>query len=160
MVNIRLVCVGKMREKFYIDAAAEYIKRLSPMAKIEITEISEEKLPESPSDANISAALKKEAARIEEALENANYKIALCIEGDMLESDALSDKLSEIQLRGMSRITFVIGGSNGLDERIKASADMRLSMSRMTFPHHLARVMILEQIYRAFMISSGGKYHK
>lgn len=160
MLSIRLVCVGKLREQFFIDAFNEYSKRLSAYCKFECAELNETKLGSSPSDKEIAAALDKEAADIERALGKDAYVIAMCVEGMQLKSEDLAQKISSLAVAGRGRICFVIGGSFGISPRIKQCADMRLSMSEMTFPHHLARVMLAEQIYRAFKISEGSKYHK
>lgn len=160
MLSIRLVCVGKLREQFFIDAFNEYSKRLSAYCKFECAELNETKLGSSPSDKEIAAALDKEAADIERALGKDAYVIAMCVEGMQLKSEDLAQKISSLAVSGRGRICFVIGGSFGISPRIKQRADMRLSMSEMTFPHHLARVMLAEQIYRAFKISEGSKYHK
>lgn len=160
MLSIRLVCVGKLREQFFIDAFNEYSKRLSAYCKFECAELNETKLGSSPSDKEIAAALDKEAADIERARGKDAYVIAMCVEGMQLKSEDLAQKISSLAVAGRGRICFVIGGSFGISPRIKQRADMRLSMSEMTFPHHLARVMLAEQIYRAFKISEGSKYHK
>lgn len=160
MLSIRLVCVGKLREQFFIDAFNEYSKRLSAYCKFECAELNETKLGSSPSDKEIAAALDKEAADIERALGKDAYVIAMCVEGMQLKSEDLAQRISSLAVAGRGRICFVIGGSFGISPRIKQRADMRLSMSEMTFPHHLARVMLAEQIYRAFKISEGSKYHK
>ncbi len=159
MQRITVLCVGKLKEKFYADAAAEYIKRLSRYCKIEVTELPETRLPEDPSPAEIRKALTAEANAIRQKLEGGAV-VAMCIEGQTCSSEALSKKLAAFALEGKSKVTFLIGGSFGLDETLKKQADWRLSMSPMTFPHHLARVMLLEQIYRACQIAEGTRYHK
>ena len=160
MQKITILCVGKLKEKFYADAAAEYAKRLSRFCRLEIAELAEERLPEDPSQAQIDRALAAEAVRITERLPKGGALIALCIEGTELSSPALAERLRTMTVSGASELTFLIGGSVGLDRSLKARADLRLSMSPMTFPHHLARVMLLEQIYRAYQIQSGSRYHK
>lgn len=160
MLSIRLVCVGKLTEQFFVDAFNEYSKRLSAYCKFECAELNETKLGSSPSDKEIAAALDKEAADIERALGKDAYVIAMCVEGIQLKSEDLAQRISSLAVAGRGKICFVIGGSFGISPRIKQRADMRLSMSEMTFPHHLARVMLAEQIYRAFKISEGSKYHK
>ena len=159
MQRITVLCVGKLKEKFYADAAAEYGKRLSRYCKLEIVELPETRLPEDPSPAEIKKARASEAAAIRQKLEGGAV-VAMCIEGQTCSSEALSKKLAAFALEGKSRVTFLIGGSFGLDETLKRQADWRLSMSPMTFPHHLARVMLLEQIYRACQIAEGTRYHK
>ena len=159
MQRITVLCVGKLKEKFYADAAAEYIKRLSRYCKIEVTELPETRLPEDPSPAEIKKALAAEANAIRQKLEGGAV-VAMCIEGQTCSSEALSKKLAAFALEGKSKVAFLIGGSFGLDETLKKQADWRLSMSPMTFPHHLARVMLLEQIYRSCQIAEGTRYHK
>lgn len=161
-MNVQLICVGKLKEKFYMDAAAEYQKRLSPFCKLTITELSEERLPQDPSQALIDAALAKEAAAIRTKLPPNAYVTAMCIEGRMRSSQELAAKLhGDVWADGRTKnLVFLIGGSYGLDEALKQEAQVRVSMSPMTFPHHLARVMLLEQLYRAFQISRGSRYHK
>ena len=160
MLNMRIVCVGKLREQFYIDAFNEYSKRLSAYCKFECVELNETKLGSSPSDKEIAAALDKEAVDIERALGKDAYVIAMCVEGKQLKSEDFAQKINSLAVSSRGRICYVIGGSFGISQRIKQRADMRLSMSEMTFPHHLARVMLAEQIYRAFKIIKGSKYHK
>ncbi len=160
MQKVSILCVGKMKEKFYIDAAAEYTKRLSRFCKLEIIELPESRLPESPSQAEIDQALAAEAALVEAKLPKGTSLIAMCIEGKALSSPQLAEKMNSFAVSGDSNLTFLIGGSVGLSPALKERADLRLSMSPMTFPHHLARVMLLEQIYRAYQINAGSKYHK
>ena len=160
MQKITLLCVGKLKEKFYLDACAEYQKRLTRHCKFELIELPEQRLGDDPSEGEIAAALNKEADAIEEKLPRGSAIVALCVEGKPMSSEQLSDTLSRYGAQGASQVTFLIGGSFGLSECVKARADLRLSMSPMTFPHHLARVMLLEQIYRAYQIQSGTRYHK
>ena len=160
MQKITVLCVGKLKEKFYIDACAEYQKRLTRHCKFELIELPEQRLPEAPSEAEIEAALSKEADAILEKLPRVGVLVALCVEGRAMSSEQLSDALTRYAARGASQVTFLVGGSFGLHERVKQRAELRLSMSPMTFPHHLARVMLLEQIYRAYQIQAGTKYHK
>lgn len=160
MLNIRLICVGKLREQFYIDAFSEYSKRLSAYCKFECVELNETKLGSNPSDKEIAAALDREAADIERAIGKDAYVIAMCVEGKQLKSESFAQKINDLAVSGRGRLCFVIGGSFGISPRIKQRADMRLGMSEMTFPHHLARVMLAEQIYRGFKILEGSKYHK
>lgn len=159
MLGVELICVGKMREKHYIDALREYEKRLTTMCRFKIEELPEQRLPENPNPKEIAAALDREAELILKKIPAGAWVCALCIEGGMLSSEQLAEKLQSLAVSGISRTVFVIGGSFGLHERVKQRADFRLSMSKMTFPHHLARVMFSEQIYRAFSIQAGGKYH-
>jgi 23S rRNA (pseudouridine1915-N3)-methyltransferase len=160
MLSVRLVCCGRLRERHYIQAMAEYEKRLGALCRFEVIELPEQRLAENPSAREIEAALEKEAQNIEKNIPAGAAVAALCIEGRQLSSEELAAFLEERALSGCSRVAFLIGSSFGLAERIKKSADVRLSMSKMTFPHHLARVMLTEQIYRAFQISAGTRYHK
>ena len=160
MQKVTVLCVGKLKEKFYADACAEYQKRLTRHCKLDLIELPEQRLPENPSEAEIEAALSKEADAIEEKLPRGGAVVALCVEGKALSSEQLADTLARYAARGVSQVTFLIGGSFGLHERVKRRAELRLSMSPMTFPHHLARVMLLEQIYRAYQIQGGTRYHK
>lgn len=160
MQKVTVLCVGKLKEKFYADACAEYQKRLTRHCKLDLIELPEQRLPENPSEVEIEAALSKEADAIEEKLPRGGAVVALCVEGKALSSEQLADTLARYAARGVSQVTFLIGGSFGLHERVKQRAELRLSMSPMTFPHHLARVMLLEQIYRAYQIQGGTRYHK
>ena len=147
MLGVKLICCGKLKEKFYKDACAEYEKRLSTMCRLTVLRVPEE-------------GLKKEAETILGNVPQGAYLIAMCVEGRQVSSENAAKKLSELQNRGVSQICIVIGSSEGLHESVKARADARLSMSEMTFPHHLAQVMTLEQLYRALSINAGSKYHK
>lgn len=160
MQKVAIICVGKLKEKFYAAAAAEYEKRLSRCCSLQLLELPECRLPENPSPAEVQRALESEAASIREKLPRGGAVIALCIEGKPCSSAALSRRMAELALNGASQLTFLIGGSFGLSESLKKQADWQLSMSPMTFPHHLARIMLLEQIYRAYQIQQGTKYHK
>lgn len=161
MLNVNLIVVGKLKESYFREACAEYVKRLGAFCKLKITEIPESRLPDDPSEKEIKAALSAEAKAIWNLLSGKDcFNIALCIEGTMLSSEKLAEKIGEVSVSGKSTLNFVIGSSFGIDGEIKKMCGLRLSMSEMTFPHMLARVMILEQIYRAFRILNGGKYHK
>ena len=160
MQSIQLICVGKLKEKFYLDAAAEYVKRLSGYCKLAVVELAEERLPQDPSRAQIDAALSKEADAIRARLAPGAGLVAMCVEGKLLSSEQLAGQMAQWANGGRSSLAFVIGGSFGLHPSIKEKAVLRLSMSPMTFPHHMARVMVLEQIYRAFKINEGSRYHK
>nr|WP_302649365.1 23S rRNA (pseudouridine(1915)-N(3))-methyltransferase RlmH [uncultured Agathobaculum sp.] len=160
MLAVRLICVGKLGEKFWAAAVQEYAKRLGAYCKLEIIELPEQRLPQTPSAGEITQALDKEAALIEAKLPAGAAVVALCVEGREMSSEQLADWLGRLTVSGTSRLCLVIGGSCGLSDRIKQRASLRLSMSPMTFPHHLARVMVLEQLYRALNIAAGGKYHK
>ena len=160
MGNIQILCVGKLKEKHFAAACAEYQKRLSAFCKLTVTELPEVRLPEHPSQAQIDAALAREGEAILAKLPKGGKVVALCVEGDLLSSPQLAKRLDGWMVDGASQLTFVIGGSFGLHPAVKAQAHLRLSMSPMTFPHHLARVMVLEQLYRAFQITAGTRYHK
>ena len=160
MQKVSVICVGKLKEKFYTEAAAEYAKRLQRHCKLDIIELPESRLSDSPSPAELQKALACEAAAIREKLPKGGAVIALCIEGKTCSSEELSRRIADFAVAGKTQLTFLIGGSVGLDEELKRQADWRLSMSPMTFPHHMARIMLLEQIYRAYQIEQGTKYHK
>ena len=160
LVKIHVICVGKLKEKFYVDAAAEYLKRLSAYANLTLVELPEERLPQAPSPGQIEAALAREAEAIRAKLPSGASLIALCVEGRLRSSEELAHLISTWSNSGSKHLVFVIGGSYGLHPSLKAEAWVRLSMSPMTFPHHLARVMLLEQVYRAFKINEGSSYHK
>lgn len=160
MLAVRLICVGKLKEKHYIDAMAEYKTRLTPYCRFEVVELSEERLPKNPSGAQIEASLAREASAIRTSIPAGAFTVALCIEGESLSSEELAKRIDRWTAGGVSKLCLIIGGSFGLDNDLKVRADFRLSMSAMTFPHHLARVMLTEQLYRAFMIGAGTKYHK
>lgn len=160
MQKVTILCVGKLKERFYIDAAAEYVKRLQRLCRLEVIELPESRLPDDPSPAELRRALQTEAAAIRERLPKGGALVALCIEGKPCSSEELNRRLTDFGVQGKTQITFLIGGSVGLDGSLKQQADWRLSMSPMTFPHHMARIMLLEQIYRAYQIAGGAKYHK
>ena len=141
MLHVTVLCQGRLKEPYYVAACQEYLKRLGAYCKAEVVELAE--------DGDVAARIPKGA-----------YVTALCIEGQKLSSPALAQKLEVLANQGASRLCFLIGGSEGLPEDVKRQADFRLSMSDMTFPHHLSRVMVLEQLYRAFAITAGSKYHK
>lgn len=160
MQSVQLICVGKLKEKFYADACAEYAKRLGAYCRLSVAELPEERLPDRPSQALIDAALDGEGDRILSKIPAGSVIIALCVEGNTLSSEELAARMDKWAVQGSSQLTFLIGGSWGLHPKVKRRAALRLSMSPMTFPHHLARVMLLEQIYRAFKINEGSGYHK
>lgn len=160
MLTVTVACVGKLKETYWRDACAEYAKRLSAFCRLQIIEVAEERLPDNPSTAQINAALEEEGHRLLSQIPAGAPMIALCIEGKGYTSESLSVQLSKWMVDGISHVAFVIGGSWGLSPLVKESSRIKLSMSGMTFPHQMARVMLLEQIYRAFHISNGGKYHK
>ncbi len=160
MMSLNVIAVGRLKERFYIDAAKEYIKMISGYAKIKVTEIEAARLPENPSEKEIEAALAAEAVKIRNAVGSGGFTIAMCVEGKQAPSEKFADILNNCALSGRSAVNFLIGGSFGISEEVKKRADLCLSMSEMTFPHRLARIMLLEQIYRAFSIINGKKYHK
>lgn len=161
MIKINLITVGKLKEKYWRDACAEYSKRLSAFCKLEIVELAESRLPDNPSQKEILSALEQEAKHIRTYCEKKGaVSIAMCIEGKQLSSVELSKKMNDFAVCGYSTINFIIGSSFGISDEIKKLCSLRLSMSEMTFPHQLARVMLLEQIYRSFQIQNNTKYHK
>ncbi len=160
MLNITILCVGKIKETYFTDAILEYSKRLSRYCKLTICEVKDEPTPDSPSQQEKSSVLEKEGQRILEKIPDSAYVTALCIEGKTKTSEELASHLEDLALSGSSHLVFIIGGSMGLADSVKKRADNKLSFSPMTFPHQLMRVILLEQIYRAFQINSGGKYHK
>lgn len=160
MLTVTLICTGRLREPHYIAAFSEYAKRLGAFCRFETIELAEAKTPQSPSEALIAAALKKEAAEVERHIPAGAMTVAMCVEGRELSSGELAELFASAAISGRSRICFIIGSSFGIDEDLKKKADLRLSMSKMTFPHHLVRVMLAEQVYRAMSINEGGKYHK
>ena len=160
MQSVTIICLGKLKEKYLRDAQSEYSKRLTAFCKHNIIELSPDTLPSNPSEAEIAAALENEGKRIISAIPNGAYVYAMCIEGKQRSSEALSREMADLAVRGKSNIVFIIGSSYGLSDAVKNFADAKLSMSEMTFPHQLARIMLLEQTYRAFQIMNGGKYHK
>ena len=160
MFDITLITVGKLKEKFYLSAAAEYEKRLGAYCRFRLLELPEVRLPENPSPAEIAAGLEKEAEQIIAKLPRGTWFCVFTPEGKELSSEKFADKLKEVKLSGKSSACFLIGSSFGMSPRVKERADFKLSMGPMTFPHHLARIMVLEQIYRAEAIQAGSKYHK
>ena len=160
MLQVKLICVGKLREKFYIEAFEEYRKRLSGYCRLDCADIPEQRLPENPSDAQVKAALEREGAEILRNIPADAFCVALCVEGKERSSEDFAALFRERELSGKPKLCFLVGGSYGMSETVKSRADLKLSMSKMTFPHHLARVMLAEQIYRAFKIGEGSRYHK
>lgn len=159
MLNVNIICIGNLKEKFFCDALSEYKKRLSRYCKFEVIELSEEKIADNVTQSQIDKTLSKEGEKILSKIGKSDFVVAMCIEGKQLSSEELSQKIEDISLSS-STIDFVIGGSWGLSDEVKKRADMRLSVSKMTFPHQLFRVMLSEQIYRAFSITHNAKYHK
>lgn len=159
-MKITLVTVGKIKEKFFEDAIKEYSKRLSRYCKLEILQVADEKTPEGASEAVELQIKEKEGQRILSLIRDDAYVIALAIEGKMLDSEELAERIEKLGVRGISQIVFVIGGSLGLSAQVMKRADYALSFSRMTFPHQLMRVVLLEQIYRSYRIMNHQPYHK
>ena len=160
MFSITLITMGKLKEKFYLSAVEEYEKRLKGYCKFQLIELPEYRLPENPSAAEIAAGLAKEAEVIRKAIPKGSWFCVLTPEGKQQSSEELAATMAEVKNSGKSSACFLIGSSFGMDPSLKAMADRKLSMSKMTFPHHLARVMVLEQLYRAESIQAGSKYHK
>lgn len=157
---LTLITVGKLKEKFYLSAAAEYEKRLKAYGGIRLIELPEVRLPEDPSPAQIRQALQKEAETVRQKLPKNAWLCVLTPEGKLLSSEKLAQTLQSVRNQGKSELAFLIGSSFGLDEDLKKQGDLLLSMGPMTFPHHLARIMVLEQLYRAESILAGSRYHK
>lgn len=160
MISVTLICVGKLKEPFYLAAVEEYRKRLGGLCRLSLAELPESRLPDRPTQGQIDQALAQEAKLILERVPRGASLIPLCVEGTQLSSPELARALERWAVQGGSSVAFVIGGSFGLHPSVKERGMFRLSMSEMTVPHHLARVMLLEQIYRAFQINAGTRYHK
>lgn len=159
-MTVHVIFVGTLKESFFAEAVAEYEKRLGAYCKINNIFIKDERLSDKPSQAEITAALAKEGKRILDAIPVRSYKIAMCVEGRQMSSESFAGVFEDAANNGLNDICFIIGGSFGLSEEVKKACDKRLSVSMMTFPHRMMRVILLEQIYRAYNILSGGKYHK
>ena len=159
MQKINFVVVGKIKESFYREAVAEYVKRLGAFAKVELCELKEARLPDNPSQSHIDAALEDEAQRICAAIPPRSHVVALAVEGKQMSSEDFAAHIENVS-QSASTVCFIIGSSHGLADRVKNMANYKLSLSKMTFPHQLFRVMLLEQVYRAFNIIKGTKYHK
>ena len=159
MLSVKIITVGTLKESYLRDAVAEYSKRLSAFCKLSVVQLKESKLSDSPSEKEIASALDAEAKMIFAEISPRSYKIAMCVEGKQMPSEKLAETLERISGEA-SEVCFIIGSSFGLSDKVKKAADMRLSVSELTFPHQLLRVMLLESIYRAFTIIAGTKYHK
>lgn len=159
-MRITIICVGKVKEKFFADAIKEYSKRLSRYCKLEIREVEDEKTPEGASDTVVQQIKDKEGERVERVIPENAYVIALAIEGKKLTSEKMARKIRDLGIAGKSHVVFLIGGSLGMSDQLLSGADYLLSFSDMTFPHQLMRVILLEQIYRSFRIINGEPYHK
>lgn len=160
MMNINFIVLGKLKEKYMKDFSAEYEKRLSGYCKLTVTELEPVKLSDNPSEQEIKNALAKETQMIKTKIPKNSFVFSMCIEGKQMSSEELSKKLEDIALTGKNNITFIIGSSFGLSDEIKQMSDYKFSMSKMTFPHKLARIMLIEQVYRALSITNNAKYHK
>lgn len=159
MIGVTVISIGTLKESYLREAISEYEKRLGGLCRLTMATLKEEKLPEAPSDGEIKNALGKEGERIRNAIPPRAYKIALCIEGKQLSSEELAEKLEAIGMTN-GEVCFIIGSSHGLSEDIKAICDMRLSFSKLTFPHQLMKVILMEAVYRSFNIIKGTRYHK
>ncbi len=159
MIALKVICIGSLKESYLRDAAAEYQKRLGAFCKFSLVELKEERVPESPSENEIKNVLSKEADKIFAEIPKKAYKIALCVEGKQLSSEELAERIDSVSSTH-GELCVIIGSSHGLDERVKSACDMRLSFSRLTFPHQLMRVILLEALYRGFNIIKGTHYHK
>ncbi len=160
MFTVNIICIGKLKEKYLRDAVDEYSKRLSAFCRFSIIELPEQRISDNPSQKEIENSLSQEGKMIQSSIPKGSYTFSMCIEGKQLSSEELAQTFNNISQSGKSTINFIIGSSFGICEEIKSSSDFRLSMSKMTFPHQLARVMLSEQIYRAFSINNNSKYHK
>lgn len=159
-MNIDIIAVGGIKEKYFVDAIKEYMKRLKPYASINIIEINEYKLPNNPSDQEILKGMEKEMEDILSKVRERSYIISLVVEGKQMTSESFAQKIEDLTIDGYSDISFIIGGSHGMDFRLKNKSDLKLSFSKMTFPHQMMRVVLLEQIYRSFKILRNEPYHK
>ena len=159
-MKITILCVGKIKERFFRDGIDEYKKRLSKYCKLEIIEVADEKTPDRASEAEEQKIKEKEAERLEKYIRKDAYVVVLAIDGKMLDSVELSEKIDKLGINGTSHIIFIIGGSLGLDDKIIKQADYKLSFSKMTFPHQMMRMILMEQIYRSYRILNNEPYHK
>ena len=159
MLNVKFITLGTLKEGYLREAAAEYEKRLGGFCRFEMVQLKEERLSDQPSESEIKSALDKESAQIFAEIPSRAYVVAMCVEGKQCSSEELAEKLDEVSQR-TSDVCFIIGSSFGLSDAVKQRADMRLSVSKLTFPHQLMRVILLEAVYRAFNIQKGTKYHK
>ncbi|MCH5212401.1 MAG: 23S rRNA (pseudouridine(1915)-N(3))-methyltransferase RlmH [Oscillospiraceae bacterium] len=158
-MKVTILCIGKIKEKFYVDAIKEYAKRMTRFADLEIVELPDEQIPDNASEKEKEAIKKREGEKILAKIKPQSYVISLCIEGRTLDSPELAKTIKDAYMR-TSNVTFIIGGSLGLSDEVKSRSDLKLSFGRMTLPHQLMRVVLAEQIYRAFMINIGAAYHK
>ncbi len=159
-MQVEVLCVGKLKESYLREACHEYLKRLSRFCKVNIVEFKDEAVSENASESLIFQAIEREGERILSKVQDRDYVVSLCVEGKMLSSEELSKELSRIEQIGAGRLVLIIGGSYGLSEKVKKRSNLRLSFSKMTFPHQLMRVILLEQLYRAYKINANESYHK
>ena len=159
-MKIQIICIGKLKEKYWTAASEEYVKRLSRYCDVQITELKEARLPDKASEAEEQQVIEEEGSSILKNIKDGSYVISLEIKGDALSSEELAQKMDRLMTGGKSHVTFIIGGSLGLSGRVSDRADMKLSFSKMTFPHQMMRIILLEQIYRSFKIISNETYHK
>ena len=158
-MKITIVCAGKIKEKYLTAGISEFLKRLKPMAQVEILEVHEEKMPDNPSAAEKEQVLQKEGEKLLKLVPSGSYLFVLDVYGEELSSEELAERIDKLGVSGRSSLTFLIGGAFGLSREVRQAADMKLSFSRMTFTHQMVRLLLVEQIYRAFKINRGEKYH-
>lgn len=159
-MKIKIICVGKLKEKYLKDGIEEYVKRISRFASMQIIELADEKIPDNASESMCEKIKNDEGEKILSKIRSDEYIYTLCVEGKQLDSEKFAKDISDIMLKGKSTITFIIGGSLGLSDKVKEISDFRLSFSKMTYPHQLMRLILTEQIYRAFKINANEQYHK
>ena len=159
-MQVEVICVGKLKEKYLKDACDEYTKRLSRFCTLHITELKDEPVPEQASEAQTEQAIVREGERILQKVGDRDFVVSLCVEGKGLSSEQFAKELEQVFQKGASRLVFIIGGSCGLSDDVKKRSNLRLSFSAMTFPHQLMRVILLEQVYRAYKINANESYHK
>lgn len=159
-MKVCVVCVGKIKERYLADGIAEYCKRLGRFCTVEIAEVADERIPERPNGAEITRVLEAEAARMEKRIPKGAYVVGLCVEGRAMDSETFAKAMAQAQVQGFGTLAFLIGGSLGMAPRMKDMCHLRLSLSAMTLPHQLARLVLLEQIYRCYKINAGEEYHK
>ena len=160
LLKVNIICLGKLKEKYIKDGILEYSKRLSRFCNLNIIELADEKIPDNANAGEMKKVIELEGEKIKKHISDQSYKIALCVEGKQFSSEDFADKLKNVTVLGKSEITFIIGGSLGLSDDIKKMCDLKLSFSLFTYPHMLMRLILLEQIFRAFKINSGEEYHK
>jgi 23S rRNA (pseudouridine1915-N3)-methyltransferase len=158
-MKITIVCAGKLKEKYLTAGISEFLKRLKPMAQVEILEVHEEKMPDNPSAAEKEQVLQKEGEKLLKLVPSGSYLFVLDVYGEELSSEELAERIDKLGVSGRSSLTFLIGGAFGLSKEVRQAADMKLSFSRLTFTHQMVRLLLVEQIYRAFKINRGEKYH-